>query len=94
MFVPLLLLSVVFYCNGQGVGPLSPCSTSDGRAGQCRPLVKCVRFLSEVDDLKRSPCLLRGDSERGVCCPHIVRGTATCELFKYSLMLVFSPRAL
>ncbi len=61
-----------------------PCRSSDGRSGQCRPLVKCVRFLAEVAELRSSPCLLGtgpdGAQERGVCCPHIVRGTATCEL--------------
>ncbi len=62
----------------QGVGPLAPCRTSDGRSGQCRPLVKCVRFLSEVSRLRGSPCSLRA-GEGGVCCPHIVRGTATCK---------------
>ena len=62
---------------GVGYGQQS-CVTGDGGRGQCRPLVKCVRFMHEVAELERRPCRLL-DGEQGVCCPHIVIGTATCK---------------
>jgi len=49
------------------------CTTLEGKRGQCRPLVRCVRFISEVNALRRRPCPL-SNGEDGVCCPHILRG--------------------
>ena len=49
------------------------CSTSSGKRGQCRPLVKCIRFMHEISSLIKSPCPLATGS-RGVCCPHLVFG--------------------
>ena len=69
LFLPLL------FCSGQRLN----CRTSDGRQGQCRPLVKCIRFTHEIPTLVKQHCPL-ASNEKGVCCPHIVLGTATCEL--------------
>ncbi len=38
------------------LGP--PCSSRDGVLGDCRPLIKCVRFLFEVETLRALPCQL------------------------------------
>lgn len=50
------------------------CTTSFTRQkvpGQCRPLVKCVRFFHEIPKLRSRPCrLVSGDI--GVCCPYVV----------------------
>ena len=46
----------------------------NGVAGECRSLIKCVRFLQEVSLLQSSQCLLVGGG-RGVCCPHTLLTT-------------------
>ena len=60
-----------------GQGRVPECTRASGGRGQCRPLVKCVRFIHEVTELQKRPCSI-GNGERGVCCPHVVIGTATC----------------
>ena len=40
----------------QVLGP--PCSSRDGVLGDCRPLIKCVRFLFEIETLRALPCQL------------------------------------
>ena len=52
------------------------CATPRGQTGQCRPLVKCVRFFHEIAELQRRPCPLLATGEKGVCCPYVVIGTA------------------
>ena len=76
-----LLLALAGLARGQSRGF---CTTVDGQNGQCRPLVKCVRFFHEIPTLQQRPCPLT-TGEKGVCCPHIVLGSATCEL----LILLF-----
>ena len=77
MFLSLvsLLLALTGLARGQSRGF---CTTVDGQNGQCRPLVKCVRFFHEIPTLQQRPCPLT-TGEKGVCCPHIVLGSATCE---------------
>jgi len=53
--------------NKQVAGP--PCSARNGVLGDCRTLIRCVRFVFEIDSLISTPCLLPG-GHRGVCCPH------------------------
>ena len=48
----------------------------NGVAGECRSLIKCVRFLQEVSLLQSSQCLLPSGG-RGVCCPHTLLTTLT-----------------
>ena len=61
---------------------VSECTRAGGERGQCRPLVKCVRFIHEVTELQKRPCSI-GNGERGVCCPHVVIGTATCRFISH-----------
>ena len=44
----------------------------NGVAGECRTLIRCVRFLQEIELLQSSPCRLSGSrgARGGVCCPH------------------------
>lgn len=51
--------------NGQLV---TPCATRSGEAGKCTPLVKCISFYAELQELQSQPCNLNAN-ERGVCCP-------------------------
>eukprot|EP00095_Tigriopus_kingsejongensis_P002572 maker-scaffold274_size229011-snap-gene-1.21 protein:Tk02572 transcript:maker-scaffold274_size229011-snap-gene-1.21-mRNA-1 annotation:"chorion peroxidase-like" len=74
--------------RGQSVGF---CTTLHGKQGQCKPLVKCVRFVHEIPLLQNQPCqLLTG--EVGVCCPHIVIGTATFRKPRRNTVLRRPPR--
>ena len=41
--------------------------------GQCKPLVKCVRFFHEIPTLQSQPCQLPSGAS-GVCCPYVVIG--------------------
>ena len=66
------------------------CTRAGGGRGQCRPLVKCVRFIHEVTELQRRPCSI-GNGERGVCCPHVVIGTATCKSASFRTNLLCTP---
>lgn len=67
------------------------CTTLQGNQGQCKPLVKCVRFVHEIPLLQNQPCqLLTG--ELGVCCPHIVIGTATFRKPRRNNVLRRPPR--
>lgn len=48
------------------------CTTSFTREkvpGVCKPLVKCVRFFHEIQEVKNRPCTLK-TGETGVCCPY------------------------
>ena len=48
------------------------CTTSFTREkvpGTCKPLVKCVRFFHEIQEVKNRPCTLK-TGETGVCCPY------------------------
>ena len=76
------LLCAVAFVSGQS---RNICTTNSGTTGQCRPLVKCVKFVHEIPLLRNQPCRLV-TGEKGVCCPHIVPGTATCELRKRVLL--------
>ena len=67
------------------------CTRAGGGRGQCRPLVKCVRFIHEVTELQRRPCSI-GNGERGVCCPHVVIGTATCKSASLRTNLLCTPK--
>ena len=74
----LFLTLLVAVASRHGVlGQVPECTRTGGGRGQCRPLVKCVRFIHEVTELQKRPCSI-GNGERGVCCPHVVIGTATC----------------
>ena len=44
-------------------------SYRNGIQGDCRLLIKCVRFFFEIQSLQSSPCSL-ADGGQGVCCPH------------------------
>lgn len=46
----------------------APCSTRGGVTGRCTPLVKCISFYAELQELQSQPCSL-GANEKGVCCP-------------------------
>ena len=37
--------------------------------GVCKPLVKCVRFFHEIQEVSDRPCTLK-TGETGVCCPY------------------------
>ena len=78
------LLCAVASVSGQS---RSICTTNSGTTGQCRPLVKCVKFVHEIPLLRNQPCRLV-TGETGVCCPHIVLGTATCELLRKCVVLL------
>ena len=41
----------------------------NGIRGDCRLLIKCVRFFFEIKTLQSAPCSL-GNGVQGVCCPH------------------------
>ena len=41
----------------------------NGVRGDCRPLIKCVRFFFEIASLSSVTCPLAGGA-RGICCPH------------------------
>ena len=48
------------------------CTTSFTREkvpGTCKPLVKCVWFFHEIQEVKNRPCTLK-TGETGVCCPY------------------------
>lgn len=48
------------------------CTTSFTREkvpGVCKPLVKCVRFFHEIQEVQNRPCTLK-TGETGVCCPY------------------------
>ena len=48
------------------------CTTSFTREkvpGVCKPLVKCVRFFHEIQQVSDRPCTLK-TGETGVCCPY------------------------
>jgi len=62
-------LGGVLVANEQVVGP--PCTARNGIIGDCRQLIKCVRFFFEIELLRSAPCPLPG-GVRGVCCPHIL----------------------
>ena len=82
-----LLVAVASRLSDPGVlGQVPECTRTGGGRGQCRPLVKCVRFIHEVTELQKRPCSI-GNGERGVCCPHVVIGTATC-MYQYSMYYV------
>uniref|UniRef100_A0A8D8VUF2 Chorion peroxidase n=1 Tax=Cacopsylla melanoneura TaxID=428564 RepID=A0A8D8VUF2_9HEMI len=46
----------------------APCATRSGEAGRCSPLVKCISFYAELQELQSQPCNLNAN-EKGVCCP-------------------------
>ncbi|KAL1461121.1 hypothetical protein WDU94_013051 [Cyamophila willieti] len=46
----------------------APCATRSGEAGKCSPLVKCISFYAELQELQSQPCNLNAN-EKGVCCP-------------------------
>jgi len=60
-------LGGVLVANEQVLGP--PCTARNGIRGDCRLLIKCVRFFFEIKTLQSSPCSL-GNGVQGVCCPH------------------------
>jgi len=46
-----------------------PCAARNGVRGDCRLLIKCIRFFFELEALQSATCDL-GGGLRGVCCPH------------------------
>jgi len=65
--VPSRGLGGILVANEQVKG--SPCAARNGVRGDCRLLIKCVRFFFEIESLQSVTCDL-GGGLRGVCCPH------------------------
>ena len=77
-FIQLLIVSWTEIVNSQVIGSANDtivfafCTTSFTREkvpGTCKPLVKCVRFFHEIEEVKNRPCTLK-TGETGVCCPY------------------------
>ena len=77
-FIQLLIVSWTEIVNSQVIGSANDtivfafCTTSFTREkvpGTCKPLVKCVRFFHEIQEVKNRPCTLK-TGETGVCCPY------------------------
>ena len=59
-----------FFCSHRGsLNRLKSILYRNGIQGDCRLLIKCVRFFFEIKSLQSSPCSL-ADGGQGVCCPH------------------------
>ncbi|XP_040572178.1 salivary peroxidase/catechol oxidase [Lepeophtheirus salmonis] len=71
---PLIQIPLVISLLIQGSYSQS-CYTFDVKIGQCKPLVKCVRFVREIPELEKQPCLLYPSGAPGVCCPHLSFGS-------------------
>jgi len=60
-------LGGILVANEQVSG--SPCAARNGIRGDCRLLIKCIRFFFELEVLQSVTCDL-GGGLRGICCPH------------------------
>merc|ERR1712013_357094 len=60
-------LGGILVANEQVSG--SPCAARNGVRGDCRLLIKCIRFFFELEVLQSVTCDL-GGGLRGICCPH------------------------
>ncbi len=46
----------------------SPCVSSFGTPGFCKPLVRCQFYYADIPEVRKRPCVL-GAGQFGVCCP-------------------------
>eukprot|EP00091_Calanus_sinicus_P024640 TRINITY_DN8959_c0_g1_i1.p1 TRINITY_DN8959_c0_g1~~TRINITY_DN8959_c0_g1_i1.p1 ORF type:complete len:454 (+),score=123.98 TRINITY_DN8959_c0_g1_i1:137-1498(+) len=60
-------LGGILVANEQVKG--KPCAARNGVRGDCRLLLKCIRFFFEIEALQSVTCDL-GGGLRGICCPH------------------------
>jgi len=60
-------LGGILVANEQVSG--KPCAARNGVRGDCRLLIKCIRFFFEIETLQSVTCDL-GGGLRGICCPH------------------------
>jgi len=60
-------LGGVLVANEQISG--KPCVARNGVRGDCRPLIKCIRFFFELEALQSVTCDLN-TGVKGICCPH------------------------